>query len=128
MKSKCLAAFFALVCFCAGADIYIFDPRASFLRGDNDPGRLPAEAFDLAHLSFQVLPGTTWLRLSSVGDYSVGLAPNQPDTTVGCLAIFSSTSELLAVKSAVSLKCATKGRPSPSVRAKRRTGIEERLF
>ena len=71
------------------------DPRATYLRTNNDPGSLDATPIDLAALG--ILPGDL-IYLERLGDYSFDVLgpPIRPDDVTNLVGVFSSTSDLLS--------------------------------
>ncbi len=84
-----------LVCFICGlavADPFSINPRATYLRTNQDTG-YNAEPFVLADLSLG--PGD-FIRLQQLGDYRPGTAGSHHDTSTSMIAVFSGSSTLLA--------------------------------
>lgn len=72
------------------------DPRATFLRTNNDSGALPATAYPLA--AFGLTAGG-WCRIEQVGDWRP--SNGHPDASRAMLGIFSTSSTLLSASNLV---------------------------
>jgi len=80
------------------ADVVSLDPRATFLRTNDDPGALDTVPINLSGLSFAVSPGD-FLHLQVLGDWRAGQNQDFADTDKNTIGLFSSSNILLASSS-----------------------------